>query len=431
MPDAPPGWTLVSQADDKKSVSGLVSNVGTSTKNLLENTLAAVLHPIQTGTTMLSIVTGLTQKMLPASSRSEASLPQQQMADAMGQYFTERYGSVQGLKEAAYADPVGVLADVSSVLTMGGGMAIKVGNLSRFGRKVVQVGTMVRDAGDAINPLRPVTTAAKPALEALGTGVIESTVRPPAAVKKQQKTRFETSRTIREERLLSEQAAANRGREVSAATAAAARNLGPIPIQRQPMMDAVLTKVADEAAKRTGYVKEAEDAGLNAIQRIERDTKPTFVPEESLQYRQNADRLSTDFYKHQDALLPTSPVGMEGFTQAAWGNENRNALRQLSPEIAEASDLRRRLMLAEAALETAGDRPHALTRMLGAGTAGLGNPAVGAGILAMDSPLAGTSIGALMDILAKILGHPETRSHAGYGRLVQAATSGTPTAPPR
>jgi hypothetical protein len=409
-----------------KSLTGLVSNIGSSAKNLLENTLAAVMHPIQTGTTMLDIALGITQKMLPASSRSEAALLQQQVADAMGQYFAQRYGSVQGVQEAAYNDPVGVLADVSSVLTLAGGTAMRVGSLSKLGRRVVQIGEVVRGAGDAVNPLRPITAAAKPAMEALGTGVIEATVRPPAAVKKQQNARFETSRTIREQRLLSEQAAANRGREVSAATAAAARNLGPIPMQRQPMMDAVLNKAAMEAAKRTGFVKESEDAALNAIQRIERDTKPVFVPEESLQYRQNADRLSTDFYKHQDALLPTSPIGMEGFVQAQWGNQNRNALRQLSPEIASGSDLRRRLMLAEAALETAGDRPHALTRMLGAGTAGLGNPAVGGAMLAMDSPLAGTSLGALLDVLAKILGHPETRTHAGFGRLVQAGTSGNP-----
>lgn len=424
MPQAPPGWTLVTPAPAKEpaSLSGFVSNIGTSGKEFLANTFAAIMSPIQTGTNMLDIATGLATKMLPVGQRSPALARQEQVAEAMGQYFEGRYGSVDGLKEAVYNDPVGVLADVSTVLTTGGGLAAKVGALSKVGRNVVKVGSMVREAGDMLNPLRPVTAALKPALEATGTGIVEATVRPPMAVKRQQNARFETSRTIREQRLLSEGAAAKRGAEVSAATQQAAAALGPIPMDRGAMLDAVLLKAADEARRRTGFVREAEETGLNAIGRIARDTPETFTPVESLKYRQNADRLATDFYKHQDAPLPTSPVGMEGVVQAAWGNENRNALRQLSPEIAAQSDLRRRLMLSEAALETAGNRPHALTRMLGAGAAGLGNPAAGGAMWAMDSPLAGTSVAALMDILAKLVAHPETRAQLGLGRMVQAGT---------
>lgn len=411
-----------------RSLGGFASNAATSGGALLANTVQAITSPIQTGSTMLDIATGLVRKMLPEDARANhpLALRGEATADAMIQYFTQRYGSVEGLKEAAYTDPVGVLADVSTVLTMGGGAATKLGTLSRLGRNVVKAGELAQRTGNAIDPLRAITAAARPALEATATGIVEGTVRPPAAVKRQQKTRWETSRTIREEHLLSEAGARARGKEVSALARQAAADIPRVYMPTNPMLTSALNESLQEAAKRTGQVVESETAALDELARINRDVPPAITPEQALQLRQNSDRLSTQYYKHQDALLPTSPVGMQGFAQAKWGNELRNWLRSVSPEVGSLSDRRRRLMLAEAALETAGDRPHALTRMLGAGTAGLGNPVAGAGIWAMDSPLVGTSVASVLDAIAQLTTRPELRQALQAGRITQAGTSGVP-----
>jgi hypothetical protein len=67
--------------------------------------------------------------------------------EAVGKYFTDRYGSMEGFKKALATDPVGVAGDLSAVLTAGGGAAAKAPGI------VGKVGETVRAAGDVANPL--------------------------------------------------------------------------------------------------------------------------------------------------------------------------------------------------------------------------------------------------------------------------------------
>lgn len=66
---------------------------------------------------------------------------------AVGQYFGDRYGSVEGFKKAVGRDPVGVAGDVSLALTGAGGLAARAPGV------VGKVGDIARAAGDAINPI--------------------------------------------------------------------------------------------------------------------------------------------------------------------------------------------------------------------------------------------------------------------------------------
>jgi hypothetical protein len=68
-------------------------------------------------------------------------------ASAVGQFYSDRYGSIEGLKNAIATDPVGVLSDASLPLTGAGGLAAKApGAVGRAGRAAATVGNAIDPA---------------------------------------------------------------------------------------------------------------------------------------------------------------------------------------------------------------------------------------------------------------------------------------------
>jgi hypothetical protein len=81
--------------------------------------------------------------------------------EAVGKYFMDRYGSVEGFKKAVAADPAGVLADLSIPLTAGGGVAARAPGIAG------KIGEAARAAGDIANPfMGPAKAAGATAEEA-------------------------------------------------------------------------------------------------------------------------------------------------------------------------------------------------------------------------------------------------------------------------
>jgi hypothetical protein len=85
-------------------------------------------------------------------------------ADAVGQFLVDRYGSGAAIKKTLATDPVGIAADISTVLSAGGSAAARApGVLGRAGQVAAR-------AGAAIDPLgAPLKAAGKIATEVLGT----------------------------------------------------------------------------------------------------------------------------------------------------------------------------------------------------------------------------------------------------------------------
>lgn len=93
-------------------------------------------------------------------------------AENVGKYFEGRYGSMEGFKKAIATDPVGVLADLSSVLSLGGSAAARAPGM------VGKIGEIAGAAGDVANPaMTPVKSAAGVGNEAarLGSSVTSPT----------------------------------------------------------------------------------------------------------------------------------------------------------------------------------------------------------------------------------------------------------------
>jgi hypothetical protein len=104
--------------------SRAISNIPSSFGSLVGNVVEAVTSPVQTAKSVLDLGAGILQNVLPESlvqavGENKAS---RDVASRVGQFYADRYGSVEGAKRAIAEDPVGVLADVSTILT-GGALA--------------------------------------------------------------------------------------------------------------------------------------------------------------------------------------------------------------------------------------------------------------------------------------------------------------------
>lgn len=117
-----------------------------------------ILHPIDTASAIYDVGHGLASKLhgaLGGTQDPEQKAKDEAAANAVGQHFAKRYGSMDGFKKALAEDPVGVIADVSVVLTGGGAAAARAPGV------VGKVGEMVGAAGSAIDPIANTGRAVK------------------------------------------------------------------------------------------------------------------------------------------------------------------------------------------------------------------------------------------------------------------------------
>jgi hypothetical protein len=112
----------------------------------------AVRHPIQTADSMLDLAAGGISRGIEYATGQDF-FPENkatQTADAVGQFYSDRYGSWDGVKNAIATDPIGVLSDASLPLTGLGGLAARgPGMVGRAGRVAATVGNAI-DPGVAM-----------------------------------------------------------------------------------------------------------------------------------------------------------------------------------------------------------------------------------------------------------------------------------------
>lgn len=100
-----------------------------------------ILHPIDTLNAAKNVGEGVLEKTGLMSGKDEIPY-----ADAVGKYFSNRYGSMENFKRSLAEDPVGVAADLSTVLTAGGSLAERAPGM------IGKIGGVVSEVGDALNP---------------------------------------------------------------------------------------------------------------------------------------------------------------------------------------------------------------------------------------------------------------------------------------
>lgn len=141
-PEQPMEWSEVGKQ--------AIQNIPQSAVAYGQSLITPFTQPKETAEALGQIGKGAYSKIAGAfgAQQSEEKKAQDEAAiNAIGRFYADRYGSVEGFKTALANDPVGVLADASSVLTLGGGAAARVPGA------IGQVGKVATSAGNVIDPL--------------------------------------------------------------------------------------------------------------------------------------------------------------------------------------------------------------------------------------------------------------------------------------
>lgn len=136
-------------------------NLVPSAGKALAGVARTVMHPIDTVSTLAKIGKGLASKIDGYAGEKQdpdKKAKDEELVDALGASYKEKYGSIDGFKKYLAEDPAGVLMDASTVLGGGGTLAAKLPGMAG------KAGEVAADVGKAINPLNPagaVTDAVK------------------------------------------------------------------------------------------------------------------------------------------------------------------------------------------------------------------------------------------------------------------------------
>lgn len=157
-----------------ETLGSALVNLPSSTMSELGGIWDAFTSPIQTAKSLGSLGGALLSKMGVADFDEES-------ADALGQYYVNKYGSIEGFKNELANNPASILADVATVLTGGAGVATKLGlpaKIAQLGKRAAvaqqYAGAIARNI-DPITAMTNVVTKAVPAA-VKGTGKVAGVV---------------------------------------------------------------------------------------------------------------------------------------------------------------------------------------------------------------------------------------------------------------
>lgn len=132
-----PQQTASAQPEPKKELSagdvieGAVTNLPSSTWNVIKGLGNAVAHPIDTASTIVNVGAGAISNMLPEALQQEGDAEGRKMASDLADLYKQRYFSGgENIKKAIAQDPASVLMDLS-MLAGGTGLAAKAVGLPK------------------------------------------------------------------------------------------------------------------------------------------------------------------------------------------------------------------------------------------------------------------------------------------------------------
>lgn len=137
----------------KTAVSNIPSSAAGLVGGIAKGVAQAVTSPVETATAFGNIGKGVLQKLGIMSGKDA-----EPYADAVGKMLMERYGSGAVISRTLATDPVGMAADIATVLTGVGGLT---GLAARAGGTVARVGEAASTVGRAVDPLSAVGVAGK------------------------------------------------------------------------------------------------------------------------------------------------------------------------------------------------------------------------------------------------------------------------------
>jgi len=155
------------QAEDVDfSLGEMISNIPSSALEFGRNIIQPIISPIETAKSVGGLMRGAVEKGAhelakalpdefllqfaegdPSGVYRRPEWGGEKKAEAVGEFFKERYGSIPALKQTLMTDPVGSLADVATIAT-GGGAA-----MARMPSLMGKAGGIIQKTGMALEPL--------------------------------------------------------------------------------------------------------------------------------------------------------------------------------------------------------------------------------------------------------------------------------------
>lgn len=120
----------------KKVVSQAIKSTPRSAKEFVEDLISPFLHPKETAEAMAKLAKGVGQKLIPGTQEDE------EIVDNMMEALNERYGGVENVKRTIARDPVGFVADISSILVPTGAVT-RVAGVTKAGKVISRVGEVL------------------------------------------------------------------------------------------------------------------------------------------------------------------------------------------------------------------------------------------------------------------------------------------------
>ena len=162
---------LASDAGDY--IGEMVGNLPSSGAQAVSDQVNPFIHPVDTLKNVGTLVTGVLNKLGPDVNTSGIRLPFDQQAEnvanATGEFFKDRYGGFENIKNTIKTDPVGAAADLASVFYGGGGL------LSKLPGTAGKSGNFLQKAGAAVDPVNAVVKTVKGG-GALGEALLSNTL---------------------------------------------------------------------------------------------------------------------------------------------------------------------------------------------------------------------------------------------------------------
>lgn len=129
-------------------------NIPASAAKYASSLVEPFLSPIETAKNIGNLALGTAEKLVPGRQQAEA------YPEAIMQYGAQKYGSQENFLKSLQADPVGILGDLSAVMTGGGMMIPKVGGMvSRVGAAIEPLNIAKNVASYGVSKAAPATLA--------------------------------------------------------------------------------------------------------------------------------------------------------------------------------------------------------------------------------------------------------------------------------
>lgn len=151
-----PGQEFLKPLSFKRALSQAVGNIPKSGAQFVEDLISPFLHPADTARAMAGLARGVGQKFIPGKQEDE------EIVDALMDAMQERYGGIENIKRTLAEDPVGFVADISSIFIPGGAALGRIKTLGKVGKAVAKVGEIIEPATAAARVAKKIVQKAIP-----------------------------------------------------------------------------------------------------------------------------------------------------------------------------------------------------------------------------------------------------------------------------